>query len=151
MAIWNENRSEFKCSLILCDWAFPMPYFASAEAYLYSAVTGNDITTQEVDRIGERLKNLQRAVLIRNHDRTRQAEVGEILPFFKRPDGSKGISIDEEEFAVMVDHYYEQRGWDKATGWPTRSKLEELDLKDVADALENLGKLPASDSHIQPA
>jgi len=135
MAIWDENRSELKCALTLCDWAFPNPYVLSAEARLYSAVTGIDTSQDELDRIGERLKNMQRAVLIRNHDRTRDLEVNEILPFFKRPDGSKGISIDEDEFAIMVDHYYEQRGWDKITGWPTRAKLIELGLQDVADEL----------------
>ncbi|MHA2065834.1 MAG: aldehyde ferredoxin oxidoreductase C-terminal domain-containing protein [Candidatus Thorarchaeota archaeon] len=45
------------------------------------------------------------------------------------------MSIDEEEFKIMVDNYYEQRGWDRVSGWPTRTKLEELDLKDVADGL----------------
>lgn len=135
MAIWDENRSELKCALTLCDWVFPNPYVISAEARLYSAVTGIDTSQEELDKIGERLKNMQRAVLIRNNDRTRDLEVNEILPFYKRPDGSKGISIDEDEFTIMVDHYYEQRGWDKTTGWPTRAKLVELGLQDVADEL----------------
>jgi len=42
----------------------------------------------------------------------------------------------------MLDEYYEMRKWDKKTGWPTREKLEELDLKNVADALEKMGRLP---------
>lgn len=138
MAIWDENRSELKCALTLCDWAFPNPYVPGAEARLYSAVTGIDTSQDELDKAGERLKNMQRAVLIRNHDRTRDVEVKEILPFYKRPDGSKGISIDENEFAIMVDHYYEQRGWDKVSGWPTRAKLVELGLQDVADELSIL-------------
>jgi len=142
MAIWDEHRSELKCSLTLCDRAFPMPYNSDAEARLFSAVTGEDATEEEMDRVGERLKNMQRAVLIRNHDRSRNVEVNEIVPFFKRPDGTKGISIDEGEFAIMVDNYYEQRGWDRLTGWPTRAKLEKLDLKDVADELGRIGKLP---------
>jgi len=140
IAIWNENRSEFKCSLVLCDYAFPMPYYASAEASLYSAVIGNDISTQEVDLIGERLKNMQRAVLIRNHGRTRQSELNEVMPFFRRPDGSTGATLVEGEFDTLVDHYYDQRGWDRDTGWPTRAKLEALDLKDVADGLEPLSQ-----------
>jgi aldehyde:ferredoxin oxidoreductase len=39
--------------------------------------------------------------------------------------------------------YYEQRGWDKQTGWPTRETYERLGLGEVADELEALGKLPA--------
>jgi aldehyde:ferredoxin oxidoreductase len=135
LVIWDENKSEIKCSLTLCDWAFPNPYLPGVEARLYSAVTGIETDQEELDKIGERLKNMQRAVLIRNHDRTRSQEMSQILPFFKRPDGSGGISIDKDEFAILVDHYYQQRGWDKQTGWPTRSKLIELDLQDVADEL----------------
>ncbi len=135
MAIWDEHRSEIKCSLTLCDWAFPQPYFSSAESRLYSAVTGLDTTEEELDRSGERFKNLQRAVLIRNNDRSRDIEVTEILEFFKRPDGTKGISIDENEFQIMVSNYYRQRGWDTETGRPTRSKLKDLGLGDVADGL----------------
>ena len=119
-------------------FTFPMPYFANAEAYLYSAVTGIDITTEQVDFTGERLKNMQRAVLIRNHSRNRKMELDEIVPFFKRPDGSTGATLDENKFDTLVDHYYDERGWDRATGWPTRARLESLDLKDVADELEFL-------------
>jgi hypothetical protein len=35
----------------------------------------------------------------------------------------------------MLDGYYSVSGFDAKTGWPTRAKLEELDLKDVADEL----------------
>jgi len=42
----------------------------------------------------------------------------------------------------MVDNFYGLLGWDKTTGWPTRATLEELDLKDIADELANIGKLP---------
>jgi len=41
----------------------------------------------------------------------------------------------------LLDEFYELRGWDKTTGRPTREKLEELGLKDVADELEKLGLL----------
>jgi hypothetical protein len=34
-------------------------------------------------------------------------------------------------------------GWDVNTGWPTRAKLEELGLKDIADELASIGKLPS--------
>jgi len=142
MAVWDEHRSEIKCSLTLCDWAFPIAYYTSAEAKLFSAVTGIDTSEEELDFIGERLKNLQRAVLIRNNERTRQAEVAEILPFFRRPDGTTATAIDENEFGILVDNYYRQRGWEKSTGWPTRAKYNQLGLDDVAGELQKLGKLP---------
>jgi aldehyde:ferredoxin oxidoreductase len=141
MAIWDEHKAELKDALTLCDWAFPLPGRTSVEAELFSAVTGMETSEGEMDKAAERLKNQCRAVLVRNHDRTREVEFNEILPYFKIPDKA-GIPIDEEAFAIMVDNYYEQRGWDKETGWPTRNTLEDLDLKDVADELEGEGKLP---------
>ena len=35
----------------------------------------------------------------------------------------------------MLDDYYTARGWDK-NGIPMRAKLEELELKDIADDLK---------------
>ena len=43
--------------------------------------------------------------------------------------------VDRKEFEALKDRYYQLAGWDVKTGWPTRKKLEELDLKDVADKL----------------
>jgi len=45
--------------------------------------------------------------------------------------------LDKEGFRKAMDQYYKTRGWDVETGIPTREKLEELDLKDVADELES--------------
>ncbi len=43
-------------------------------------------------------------------------------------------------FKTLLESYYRNRGWDTNTGHPTRAKLEELGLKDVADALEEKAK-----------
>jgi aldehyde:ferredoxin oxidoreductase len=40
-----------------------------------------------------------------------------------------------------MDEYYTLRGIDVATGIPKRSTLEKLDLKEVADMLENEYKI----------
>jgi aldehyde:ferredoxin oxidoreductase len=39
----------------------------------------------------------------------------------------------------MLDDYYKESGFDKKTGWPTRAKLKELNLQDVADELYKRG------------
>lgn len=43
--------------------------------------------------------------------------------------------------AKMLDEYYNLRGWDPETSLPTRTKLEELELKEVQQELAKLGKL----------
>ena len=45
-------------------------------------------------------------------------------------------------YLEFFDKFHEAFGWDKATGYPMRPRLEELGMKDVADKLEALGKLP---------
>jgi aldehyde:ferredoxin oxidoreductase len=49
-------------------------------------------------------------------------------------------SRDKAKFEALKDRYHELRGWDVKTGWPTRAKLEELGLNDVADELASIGK-----------
>ncbi len=42
----------------------------------------------------------------------------------------------------MKDEYYKLRGWDIETGNPTRETFVKLGMKDVADSLDKLGRLP---------
>jgi aldehyde:ferredoxin oxidoreductase len=55
--------------------------------------------------------------------------------FFREEAGEK--AVPEEDFERAKTRYYRLRGWDEETGWPTRKKLEELDLSDVAGDLFN--------------
>jgi aldehyde:ferredoxin oxidoreductase len=109
----------------------------------YTAITGIPIDEKALFKIGERVTNIERAIVVRD-GRTRATDT---LPefFFKVgvADGpQKGIKLDKTKFEKMKDEYYQLRGWDVTTGVPTRAKLEELGLKDIADNLEKLGKLP---------
>jgi len=49
--------------------------------------------------------------------------------------------VEREKFESMKDEYYQIRGWDVATGFQKRAKLEELSLGAVAEKLENKGLL----------
>jgi aldehyde:ferredoxin oxidoreductase len=51
----------------------------------------------------------------------------------------KGSVVNRGEFERTKDEYYRLRQWDVATGLQTRAKLEELELKDVAQDLEQRG------------
>ena len=46
-----------------------------------------------------------------------------------------GDKLDRKKFSMMLDDYYQLRGWDK-NGIPKRERLESLNLKYVADELE---------------
>ena len=154
-----QDREYAKESLILCDVIWPIhqkedpdDYVGdpSLESQILAAVTGMEVDEQGLYQIGERIWNLQRAILVREGHKGRE---GDTLPdyFFNTPleavpenpkclapgkDGvtisRKGEVVDREKFEEMKDEYYTFRGWDKATGLQTKSKLEELDLADVA-------------------
>jgi aldehyde:ferredoxin oxidoreductase len=48
------------------------------------------------------------------------------------------VRLHGRDLDRMLDEYYEAGGWDKGTAIPTRRKLEEMGLKEVADELEKL-------------
>ena len=101
--------------------------------------TGFDVDTEEVLHIGERINNLERGLLARwglarKDDYLPRRFREEPLPADSGP--AAGLVFENEE---LLDEYYRFRGWDPATGWPTRRKLQELDLRFVADDLEARG------------
>ncbi|MEM2648712.1 MAG: aldehyde ferredoxin oxidoreductase C-terminal domain-containing protein, partial [Candidatus Bathyarchaeia archaeon] len=109
------------------------------EAKMLSAVTGIDITEEELDFIGSRIYNLERAIMVLE-GRTRKDDEA-VIPYFQKPDVN-GIRLDVNRFKELMDEFYRLRGWDPKTGWPKRETLEKHDLKEVADKLESVGRLP---------
>jgi len=110
---------------------------------IVAAATGWDITVNELMVVGERAFNLCRAFNIREGI-TRKDDILPTRLMEPLQEGPyKGEIISSDMLNKALDHYYEFRGWEKTTGIPTRRKLEELDLKYVADELEMMGKLLA--------
>jgi len=146
--IWHQNRLAVDDSLPVCDQRFPAIYSrtspdgfgdTSLEAKLFSTATGVEVSEEELDMIGSRIYNLERAIMVRE-GRTRKDDES-VIPYFQKPD-RMGIRLDVEKFRVLMDEFYTLRGWDPKTGWPKRETLEKHDLKDVADMLKEIGKLP---------
>ena len=130
-------------SLVWCKF-LPYPAGISIETVtgIVQAVTGWNVTPIELLTVGERAFNISKAFNVREGlsrmDDTLPDRISEPLP-----DGPfKGETITKAELDIMLDAYYEARGWDVETGTPTREKLEELGLKNIADALAELNKLP---------
>ncbi len=137
----NENKAELKDSVTCCEWQSPDIYWPDMEAQMFAAATGVAMSGEELDAQAERSRLLFRAILIRNFGGDRDREVGAIFPTMQYPDVN-GQTVTWEDWNDLVDAYYERRGWDRKTGWPTRETYEKYGLKDVADELEKIGKLP---------
>lgn len=149
---WHQHRAIIKDSLGVCDWVFPIVRrsFAdvdaqkaagddiygdvTAEAALYRACTGIPLGVEEMERpIAERIINVERCIEIRNNGRTR-ADDEAVIPHYQWPDKTDGthLSANADEFRSLLERYYDLRGWDHTRGWPTQSKLRELQLDDIA-------------------
>jgi aldehyde:ferredoxin oxidoreductase len=105
-------------------------------ADLMAAATGWDITVEDVQEIGRKRLNLMRALNAREGILKDRDTLPKKL-YDKGLEGGRtdGLKIDRDEVAAGIKMYYEQAGWDAATGVPSRDTLLELDLAWVADEL----------------
>jgi aldehyde:ferredoxin oxidoreductase len=96
---------------------------------LVQAATGWDFDLDEFRKCGDRLQTMARAYCVREGLRREQDILPERLMSDPLPDGpAQGMVLDRASLEKMKDAYYGLRGWDVASGVPTRSKLQELDL-----------------------
>jgi aldehyde:ferredoxin oxidoreductase len=138
-----EDFSAVVSSLGLCltgGYAYPPIFYFNDLAQAYAACTGIKVTEKSIRTTGERIVNLQRAYNIREG----LSRKDDTLPrrFLEEPSPEGPCKGQTVNLKVMLDEYYKTRGWDQETGLIPRQKLEELRLRNVADDLEQLGKLP---------
>ncbi len=94
-----------------------------------NAVTGWDVTVDELQELGERRVNLLRAFNAREGIGREQDTLPEKM-FKKALKGgpTNDVKIDRQEWEEMMDHYYRFSDWDLTTGNPTLEKLESLGI-----------------------
>lgn len=162
--VYEHITGVIKECLTLCDFIFPITHSplkkrayagdVSVESRLYTATTGIKTTREELNKAAERVWNLYRAISIkrRNADNMRtehDAKIPEhffLNPYTPPQGGITYPPLDRVLFEKALSDYYREVGWNPETGLPTRRKLEDLDLKDVADDLTGLGLIPQSTS-----
>jgi len=136
-----HEHSLLKDSYILCDILFPYLFNANSsdhvgdttlESRLYSAATGKEMSEEESYRQGEMLCTLERALAVRD-GRTRKDDILHDL-YFEREDAG-GRKYLQQDLERSKSEYYGLMGWDVKSGTPTRSTLERLGLKEVAEGL----------------
>jgi aldehyde:ferredoxin oxidoreductase len=97
----------------------------------YNAVTGLDLSVMDGLKIGERIFNLRKAFNMM-HGCTRAEDT---LPerLLKEPSKRAGGAV--VRLSETLPEFYQERGWDPETSKPTRAKLNELGLDDIAQDL----------------
>ncbi len=96
---------------------------------LARAVTGWDVTIEEVQQVGERRINMMRAFNAREGVGRDKDTLPKKLSQPLKGGASDGFFISKEELDAALDIYYELAGWDKTTGNPQKEKLAELGLE----------------------
>lgn len=134
-AVRSQHFTAVGDSLVMCRFTSERGFGLYVEepyAQMVRAVTGWDVTVEELERVGERIVNLERLFNVREGVRRSQ----DVLPWRVMhepiPDGpSAGMYCPPEELSAMLDEYYRIRGWD-ADGVPTAARLSALDISPPA-------------------
>ena len=141
-AWWSIVTDVLHDSLTLCNWVWPMTMSPTKarnyrgdldlEAKFYKAVTGEDITTDELYRRAAAIMTLQRANTVRGmtdangtmgcNDMRNVHDVMTNWAFDKDPDKqafTEGTDkMDREDFQTALTMVYERFGWDSQLGLP---------------------------------
>jgi len=125
-------------SFIVCKFSRGTYYKELPDmAKLYSLVTGYEMTPEALRTAGERINNVARLFniregLTRKDDTLPWKVMNEPIP----DEGpSKGAMVTQEELDLLLDDYYESRGWTRE-GIPTPEKLKELGMDDLLSIAE---------------
>lgn len=155
-----QDRTYIKDSLGLCDFAWPITYSLNTpdnvgdpdlEAKLFAAVTG--VEAEDLNNFGERICQLQRAILLREGRKVPEADYPPAFNFTEplrtnargqvmlvpgpdeEPVAATGNVLDRDRFDSLLREYYRLRGWSDE-GIPRRETLVSLGMDDIAEEIQ---------------
>jgi aldehyde:ferredoxin oxidoreductase len=125
-------------SLIICKFSRGTYYKEFEDlAKLYTLVTGIETSPEEMRLKGERINNLARVINVREGLGRKDDTLPWKVMNAPIPDEgpSKGAYVTQQELDLMLDDYYEVRGWTR-DGIPTPEKLKALGMDDLIPIVE---------------
>jgi len=142
-AVRSQHYTAVGDSMVLCRFTGERGFgmlLNEAFSQMVNGVTGFGMTTEDLERVGERVINLERAFNVREGVRRKD----DLLPYRVMhepiPFGpSKGRYCPPAELDHMLDEYYALRQW-SSDGVPTKERLASLGLHDVINTLESNGQ-----------
>lgn len=129
----GEDQEALLDSLSLCKFVRGcFADFYGEAAAIYNAVTGFDLTPEELRRAGERIVSLKKAFNIREGWRREDDTLPPRILDDTLSDGAaQGVGLSRAELDLMIDAYYRARGW-TPDGLIPEARLRELGLDDLA-------------------
>ena len=123
---------DWRAAINVMGWClFAMFHYDKPERFpaFYTAVTGLSMDFNEMMKAGERVFNLRKSFNV-YHGCTRSEDR---LPERLLEEGNKRAQGAVVQLDKTLPQYYEARGWDPITSIPTKEKLKELGLDDIAE------------------
>jgi len=106
-------------------------------AKLYGLVTGYEMSPQQLKVAGERIQNVAKLFNVREGLGRKDDNLPWKVMHDPVPDEgpSKGAFVSQAELDLLLDDYYESRGWTRE-GVPTKEKLSELGMTELLPIVE---------------
>jgi aldehyde:ferredoxin oxidoreductase len=140
----NEDMYAVIDSITVCKFSRGT-YFDGYKdlAALYNAVTGFEMTPEELQKAGDRINTLGRLINIREGLSRKDDTVPWKVMNVPIPDDavSKGSFVSQEDLDLLLDDYYEVRGWNK-DGVPTPETLQDLGMEDLVYIVKETSEKP---------
>ncbi|MFH0749118.1 MAG: aldehyde ferredoxin oxidoreductase family protein [Candidatus Bathyarchaeota archaeon] len=139
LVVGDEDNYCIFDSMILCKFTRGIWKGYDEIAKLYNIVTGIPMTGAELEKAGERMSNLARLYNIREGLTRKDDTLPPRVMKDPIPDGvSKGSYVSQDELNILLDGYYEARGWTKE-GVPKKTKISELGLDEYTHIIGKEG------------
>ncbi len=117
----QDWRSVFD-ALMMCKFT---TFSSEMVCRMLNSVIGSNMSPGDIMLRGERIFNLKRLVNLRFGLKPKDDNLPKL---FSRPLESGGAEGNMPDFQSMLDKYYEVRSWDRVSGVPLQSKMQELGL-----------------------
>jgi aldehyde:ferredoxin oxidoreductase len=122
----GQNAQFGKFSMGICDF---WPIESKTLGRLFEVTYGGSWPAEKVDRVGQRIFNLQRMFNVMAGFSGKDDRLPDRFHKETLQDGPpKGIAMPEKDFAATLEEYYGLRGWD-ARGRPTVQTLTRLGIE----------------------
>ena len=119
------------------------------ESKYMSIVTGENYTEESLDLAAERVFTLHRALTVKQMGTVDMRNEHDVIMDWvydmdpdMEPFTEGTVKMEREDMQTALTMFYEEMGWDKKTGAPTKETLKRLGLDFAARELESMNLLP---------
>jgi aldehyde:ferredoxin oxidoreductase len=139
---YMEDMMRVKNAIGLCTiYTYQGLLFGGDIAELYSAATGHEMTALGMVTCGERIHNVAKMINVQEGF----GRVDDAIPdvWFRPMESPEGRiemqdyyqtkTLTKADTDKILDDYYDERGWNAESGWPTVARLKALGIEEFAD------------------